>query len=114
MTASAVITVAVVENVLLAPNEALRWAPEDADEPRRGGAAVRIEAGEGGPSDGAPAEGEGGEGEDERAGELWRLVEGEPVALPVRMGPTDGNVTVVSGDGLEEGLEVIVDTDISL
>jgi HlyD family secretion protein len=118
MTASAVITVAVVEDALLAPNEALRWAPDDAEAPRR--ARVRVSTGEGsgeGSADpGKGREGEGGEGEggEQRAGEVWTLVDGEPKSFAVTIGPSDGTQTVVSGAEIAEGDAVIIDTEIAL
>ena len=40
--------------------------------------------------------------------EVWVLRDGKPVALPVKTGITDGLFTEVSGEGITEGLEVIV------
>lgn len=40
--------------------------------------------------------------------EVWVLRDGKPVALPVKTGITDGLFTEVSGEGLTEGLAVIV------
>ena len=40
--------------------------------------------------------------------EVWVLRDGHPVALPVKTGITDGLHTEVSGDGIVDGLDVIV------
>jgi HlyD family secretion protein len=104
MTASATITIATIENALLAPNEALRFVPDEvANQPRR-----RRPGAQGGGE--PPAEGE----DQDDSGELWRLVDGKPAAVRVTVGPTDGQLTVISGDGLGEGDEVIVDTELAL
>jgi HlyD family secretion protein len=42
-----------------------------------------------------------------RRGTLWKLVDGSPQAVPVRLGASDGTVTEVAG-GVEEGDEVLV------
>jgi HlyD family secretion protein len=39
---------------------------------------------------------------------VWFLRDGEPVECPVTVGITDGRITEVKGEGLGEGLEVIV------
>jgi HlyD family secretion protein len=41
-------------------------------------------------------------------GRIWVLAEGKPRAIDVRTGLTDGAATEISGDGVVEGLEVIV------
>lgn len=43
-------------------------------------------------------------------GRLWLLQDGKPQSLDVRLGLSDGSMTEVSGDGVVEGLEVIVGT----
>jgi HlyD family secretion protein len=42
------------------------------------------------------------------AGRLWVLADGKPKAIDVRVGLTDGAMSEVSGEGVVEGLEVIV------
>ncbi len=109
MTATADISVAESKDVLLVPNTALRFDPEVAkslgkeesgkektlveslsSRPRfnRGGAAkarVRSE----GPT-------------------VWILEDGKPVEILVKTGLTDGRFTEATGEGLKEGLELIV------
>jgi len=41
-------------------------------------------------------------------GRIWVLADGKPRALDVRTGLTDGTATELSGEGIEEGMEVIV------
>ena len=86
MTATIDFVVSRVEAALLVPNAALRFQPP-ADSPG-----------------GSPAAATGGDG----AGRVFTLGAGgrlEPIA--VRKGETDGIRTVVSGDGLHQGLEVV-------
>jgi HlyD family secretion protein len=51
--------------------------------------------------------GRGGSGPTSR-GRVWVLDGGRPRAIDVRVGLSDGTMTEVSGDGITEGLEVIV------
>ncbi len=80
MTASASIVTAVHPDVLVVPNAALRYAPQESS-------AVP-------PSDGL--------------GRLYLSDAGGPRALDVVAGATDGRVTVVSGPGLVEGASVVL------
>jgi HlyD family secretion protein len=41
-------------------------------------------------------------------GRLWVLADGKPRAIEVRVGLSDGSMTEVSGEGVREGMEVIV------
>ena len=41
-------------------------------------------------------------------GRVWVLADGKPKGIDVRTGLTDGTSTEVRGDGIEEGLEVII------
>lgn len=43
-----------------------------------------------------------------REDRIWVLKEKTPVAIPVKVGITDGQFTEVSGEGLREGLQVLV------
>lgn len=90
------------EDVLTVPNAALRWAPAEpavkASTPAAGSAA---------PARSGPSAGRGERGK-KPPSRVWVLREGKPVAVTVRAGLTDGNVTEVSGDELAEGDEVVV------
>jgi HlyD family secretion protein len=108
MTATVDFLVAEAADVLTVANAALRFRPTAAmragsSEGRRGrdgAAGGRADTSAGGAGRGAevPAD----------RGVLWIVdAGGKPTALPVRVGLTDGQVTEVSGPGIEEGLEVI-------
>jgi HlyD family secretion protein len=43
-----------------------------------------------------------------REDRIWVLENGKPKALVVKAGITDGQFTEVSGEGLQEGLQVLV------
>jgi len=95
MTANVRIVTARKEGVLKVANAALRFKPEnDAAKVSRGD----TPAGERGPRSRGKA-----------ASRLW-IVDGsgKPQAIEVQTGITDGTATEVSGEGLVEGLEVIV------
>ncbi len=110
MTATAEITTATREAVLLVPNEALRFTPPaDNDSTRRSGGIVasllphppephtRKSAA-------SPANGHGQQ--------VWTLRNGEPVAMQVAVGVSDGRSTEIvgaPGGDLEAGIPVITD-----
>jgi len=54
--------------------------------------------------------GRSGSGAATTRGRLWLLRDGKPQALDVRLGLSDGSMTEVSGEGVVEGLDVIVGT----
>ena len=109
MTATADISVAKSENVLLVPNTALRFDPEIAktlgkDDDAKGKTLVeslssrpRFRQG-GGKKAAAHSEGP----------HVWTLKDGKPVEILVKTGLTDGRFTEATGEGLEEGLPLIV------
>jgi HlyD family secretion protein len=118
MTATATIATTERGGVLLVPNSALRFTPAGEAAaaagpaaspsgslvsklmPRPPGMGTRR-------SGGAPREANGtGNG---GSATLWVLREGLPVKLDVRRGLSDGRQTEVAGEGLAEGLAVIVD-----
>lgn len=90
MTATATVTSEVRREVLVVPNAALRFHPptdvdDDDDQATRG----RV-------------------GGDQQ---VWVLVDGEPEAVDVRVGPSDGSLTELVGGELSAGDEVIVDLE---
>jgi len=109
MTATADIVVQKLENVTLVPNAALRFSPPmPAATPQAGN---RSLLGQLFPRPFRPNKrpGEGGTGS---KGEqrVWTLKAGEPVAIPLTVGASNGTVTqVVSGD-IEPGTELLIDT----
>ncbi len=101
MTATAEIETTTSQDVLLAPNAALRFTPATAAGAQSGGNVMRSLM------PGPPRE---REKEVKTNGHhLWVLRDGQPAPLAVAAGPTDGQRTEVSGDGLREGLAVITD-----
>jgi HlyD family secretion protein len=101
MTGTANITVNAVEKALLVPNAALRFTPPPAAAerplwsrilpglPRR--PARQVQA-----------------GGDRRQQQVWTLREGEPVAIPVKVGASDGRVTQIVSGEIAPGAEVII------
>ncbi len=109
MTATAEIVTAERDNVLLVPNAALRFTPPKPAEaqPSSGGGLVasllpRPPRGLGSRS--RPQNAKGARG---AARQIWLLRDGQPVAVPVTVGSSDGRMTEVTGEGLEPGLPVI-------
>lgn len=96
LTANAQFELARRDQVLLVPNGALRWQPKP----------EQLAAAAGAPP--AKARQGAGKGSDAAAGTVWAL-DGELVRpVAVRAGITDGIVSEISGDGVTEGLTVVV------
>lgn len=103
MTATAEITVKHLDDALLVPNAALRFTPPPPAEKAQSTTlfgrlfghrpATR-------PRNARPAA---------AAQEVWVLRDGEPVAVPVKVGATDGQMTELLGGGLGAGTRVLVD-----
>jgi HlyD family secretion protein len=101
MTATAEIATTTSENVLLAPNAALRFAPAAATGAQAGSNVMRSLM---------PGPPRDREKEVKTNGHrLWVLRDGQPAAIAVAAGPTDGQRTEVSGSELREGLQVVTD-----
>jgi HlyD family secretion protein len=64
-------------------------------------------AGEGGEESGRRWTGRNGDGAGARRGALWTVRDGRVEMIPVRTGITDGQTTVVEGDGVAEGMQAI-------
>lgn len=99
MTATADITVRAVEDALVVPNAALRYAPPaeaagDGDS-RSGLLGMLI------PERPEMTADTGG------ARAVWVLADGEPRRVPIETGDSDGDVTEVTGGALEPGMRVI-------
>jgi HlyD family secretion protein len=107
MTATAVITAAEREGVLLVPNAALRYAPEAA------GPAASVAAGSDIVSKLLPRLPSSGQRRaavrTAAAQQVWVLRDGQPVAVAVEPGATDGRMTEVASAALQPGMDVIVD-----
>jgi len=111
MTANVTIITNQRRDVLRVPNAALRFNPaafikeeKKADGPRLGQPMMM-----GGPRPGAQS-GPGSRGGvvAKREDRIWVLENGKPKALVVKAGITDGQFTEVSGEGLQEGLQVLI------
>ncbi|BAO80631.1 membrane-fusion protein [Serpentinimonas raichei] len=105
MTATASIVAVQRDNVLLVPNAALRFLPSDPAGAAPGGGGVLASL-----LPRLPAAAPRVARIDPRPGQrqIWVLQDGQPVPLQVSTGITDGRQTEVSGEGVVEGLAVIV------
>ena len=119
LTATVEIDVGGKKDVLLVPGTALRFDPARAAAaagPPGGPQKTLIQSITPGPGrrgfsrDPAPGAPDPGK---ENA-KVWVLRDGKPVALPVTTGSTDGFFTEVSGEGIAEGLAVIVSAQFPL
>jgi HlyD family secretion protein len=108
MTATALITVAHKSNVLLVPNAALRFNPTATNTPggpgggpgRGGGIGIGIRQNNAGSQTADFTRG--------ARRQVWVLgPKGQPQALNVNVGDTDGSMTEVSGPGVQPGQKVI-------
>ena len=113
LTATVEIDVGGKKDVLLVPSTALRFDPARAAAaagPAGGPQRTLVQSLTPGPGRRGfsrdPAPGAAGPLRD--TPEVWVLRDGKPVALPVKTGSSDGFFTEVSGDGIAEGLAVIV------
>ncbi len=118
MTANVTINTNQVQGVLRVPNAALRFNPsafikdeKKADGPRLG---QPMMFGGGRPTGGSQA-GTGTKGGRvaARVDRIWVLENGKPKAIVVKAGISDGQFTEVTGEGLTEGMQVLVGVDTS-
>ena len=109
MTATADITVQKVENAILIPNAALRFSPpaREKEAPSAGGSVIsklfphppRFRSKQ---REEVTA--------DKRQQRVWRLQDGQLVAVAVTTGATDGIMTEVTSGDVEPGMALVVDT----
>lgn len=101
MTATAVITVQKLNNVILVPNAALRFTPPATKTAKRGGGIFggmfrrphsdrRRQDSNGGPK-------------------IWMLEDGQPLAVDVKTGASDGKFTQIQSGDIKPGQQVIID-----
>ena len=116
MTANVTIVTNQRRDVLRVPNASLRFNPaafikddKKTDGPRLGQPAGIPGMG-GGQSRPATQGGGGGKGGNvmRREDRVWILENGKPKAIVVKAGVTDGQFTEVTGEGLQEGMQVLV------
>ncbi len=105
-------------NVLLVPNTALRWKPRtQLIDPQERGAYLaaaaaekagrqRTDAANKKPADGAKA-GETAKARND-SGRVWVESNGYVRPLPVTIGASDGTMTEINGEGLKEGMKVVI------
>jgi HlyD family secretion protein len=117
MTATVTVVTARRENVLVAPNAALRFRPANAPAPSAGrsGRSGGSGAPSGSAAPGASAWSRRGDGAGPDAGDrperklAYRLEGNTPVAVRLEVGVTDGSYTELLGDTLREGEQLIVE-----
>ncbi|MGB5474719.1 MAG: efflux RND transporter periplasmic adaptor subunit [Gammaproteobacteria bacterium] len=104
MTATAVITVQELQDAVLAPNAALRFTPpQTAAQPRQRGAFGMLFP--------RPPMGQRRSNADRNGGQkVWVLRDGEPVAVPVKTGASDGKFTELQSGDIQPGARVVTDT----
>ncbi len=112
MTASAEISVAGKTDVLLVPNAALRFDP-DAQQAKAGAPQKKtfVQSLIPGPprrQSGRPQAGDEGGQRGSGPARIWILRDGKPQPVPVKVGLSDGRATEVSGEGLTEGMPVVL------
>lgn len=108
MTATADITVRKIENVLLVPNAALRFTPPaaQAQAATDGGTLISKLM----PRPPRPGGKKSDDAATKKSQRVWALRDGQPVAIPVKVGSTDGAMTEIVGGDIPPGAEIIVDT----
>ena len=105
MTATAVITVKQLQDALLVPNGALRFSPPQTATSSSGSSGNGLL----GLIMPRPPSGSASRTSGEGAA-VWLLKDGAPFRVPVIKGDSDGRQTAVSGEGLNDGDAVIVDS----
>ena len=106
MTATANITVQKVENALLVPSEALRFSPPARQQKKSSRGLVGMLL----PGPPRMTKSEEVVDTNKRQQTVWVLRDGQPVAVPVTVGATDGTVTEIVSGEIQAGMPVIVDT----
>jgi HlyD family secretion protein len=109
MTATAVITVQKVENCVLVPNAALRFAPTTGEAKASGDGGGLLRRLLPGPPP-MPPKAHVDANADSKQPRIWTLREGRLVAIPVTTGVTDGIMTEITGGEVEPGMALVVDT----
>jgi HlyD family secretion protein len=106
MTGTADITTLTREKALLVPNAALRFTPatNDAAQAKSSGSVVSMIMPRP-PRQAKKVQVTAGSG----AQRVWVLQDGQPVAMDVKAGATNGRVTEITGGGLKAGMQVITE-----
>lgn len=106
MTATAEIVVQQRKAVLLVPNAALRFTPATKKSAQPSGGLLSAMM----PRPPRPSNARSPEDRRRSSKQVWVLEAGEPQAVAVRLGASDGRMTEVLGGELREGMAVIIDT----
>jgi HlyD family secretion protein len=106
MTATAEIATVTRDNALLVPNAALRFTPATpAGAPPKGGLMDSLL-----PHPPAEKSAQGAATKTKGISQqVWALVDGNPLAIPVTVGVTDGRFTEITGGDIKEGMQAITD-----
>lgn len=102
MTATAHIIVAELHDVLQVPNAALRFVPPAQPTQQKSGFLDRLFPRWGQRSRNARPD-------NNKQAQVWVMTEGQPRAIAVKTGPSDGRMTRIVGGELEPGMAVITD-----
>lgn len=105
MTANVRVVTEVREGVLKVPNAALRFRPPKTEQDKNTSGNNAANTGNAGSRHQGARSGAAGKAR------LYRLEAGELVALPVKLGASDGLMTEVSAENLTEGTEVVIGTN---
>ncbi len=109
MTATADITVKKIEDAVLVPSAALRFTPAVQEKATSsGGGLVSSLLPRPPQSSSRPNENEASAKKQQR---VWTLRDGQPIAIPVTVGATDGQMTEVKVGDIEPGMKVIIDSE---
>lgn len=108
MTAAATIVAKEAKGVLLVPNTALRFTPAGNGNGASTQSGILSKLMPRPPSAGTPKRATANNRVPGQR-QIWVLQDGQPVQMTVKTGITDGRNTEVSGEGLREGLDVIID-----
>lgn len=106
MTATADITVKKIENAVLVPSAALRFTPPVQEEEQTSTGLLARILPRPPRSRTVPREHSGSRKEQR----VWTLRDGQPLAIPVTIGATNGSLTEIVGGELQPGMAVVVDT----
>ena len=105
MTATADITVKKIDNVVLVPNAALRFSPPAPAETAKSGGSLISRLFPRPPRASRPRDTTDVKGKQR----IYVLRDGQPEALPVTTGSTDGIMTEIAAGAIEVGTEVVTD-----
>lgn len=105
MTGTADIVTLTRQNALLVPNAALRFTPPTAEAPAKQSRGAVMSA----LMPRAPRQAPKVQTQNEAAPRVWVLRDGQPVALDVKAGATNGRVTEITGGDIKAGMQVITE-----